>query len=154
MIDTLGYLTPKEASSRYGLALSTVYKYVESGDLPSLRVGTSIRIPYLEEFDNVTELDPAGRYLVTVSVRYREDEPDRFEYTVSGADLRITYYKHATVLIQHDDFCIDMIYVPLTRRPDLSYGNGAGGFKYRGNMYSGSSYVGGHISYDIKEIQS
>lgn len=42
------FLTPREAAAVLRLSLQTVYRHLEAGEIPSVRVGKTYRIPRAE----------------------------------------------------------------------------------------------------------
>lgn len=41
-----GFVTVPELAKKLGVSRMTIYRMIERGDIPSIRVGRSIRIPY------------------------------------------------------------------------------------------------------------
>ncbi|MDF5756610.1 helix-turn-helix domain-containing protein [Spongiactinospora sp. TRM90649] len=52
-VSTHAYVTVAEFAERFGLSKMTVYRAVQSGDVPAIRIGRSYRIAkaVVEEFD-------------------------------------------------------------------------------------------------------
>lgn len=68
----LTLLTPKQASELTTIPLSTVYKLIDEGTLPSIRAGRSVRIrrTSLEKWIEQAEAGPQDRTMVEARSRY------------------------------------------------------------------------------------